>query len=114
MVKVIKIGGSLAENESNLRALGELILAVSRTRKITIVPGGGRFADAVRYYDQRIHLPAVVSHQLAISGMDQFAVVLSQFIPRSKTVISLKSVDKVLAKEQIPILCHYKVSKRNR
>lgn len=81
MDAVIKVGGSLAEMPE---ALTELCVEVSRIAKnhsILVIPGGGKFADAVRELDARFALPAVISHKMAILAMDQYGLLLSQLIP---------------------------------
>ena len=42
---VVKVGGSLAEND---RIGGALDIIARASRRIVVVPGGGVFADAVR------------------------------------------------------------------
>jgi aspartokinase-like uncharacterized kinase len=83
MDAVIKIGGSLAENPERLRALCTKLSEFAKKYAIVVVPGGGRFADVVRDFDQRFTLSSEVSHRMAILGMDQFGLLLSQIIPNS-------------------------------
>ena len=45
------------------------------------MPGGARFADAVREADRRFGLAAATSHRMAILGMEQFGWLLSELIP---------------------------------
>lgn len=83
MDAVIKVGGSLAEDPATLKASGIKLGEIATKYRITIVPGGGKFADVVREYDQRYTLSADISHKMAILGMDQFGLFLSQVIPNS-------------------------------
>jgi len=83
MDAVIKIGGSLAEDAERLRALCTKLSEFAKKYAIVVVPGGGRFADVVRDFDKRFTLSSVVSHRMAILGMDQFGLLLSQIIPNS-------------------------------
>ena len=45
------------------------------------MPGGARFAEAVREADRRFALAAATSHRMAILGMEQFGWLLSELIP---------------------------------
>jgi aspartokinase-like uncharacterized kinase len=83
MDAVIKIGGSLAEDPERLRALCTKLSEFAKKYAIIVVPGGGRFADVVRDFDQRFTLADAISHRMAILGMDQFGLLLSQIIPNS-------------------------------
>ena len=83
MDAVIKIGGSLAENPATLRALCNRLSEVAKKYRIVVVPGGGRFADIVREFDLRFAMSPHISHRMAILGMDQFGLLLSQIIPDS-------------------------------
>ncbi len=83
MDAVIKIGGSLAEDPERLRVLCAKLSEFAKKYAIVVVPGGGRFADVVRDFDKRFTLSSVVSHRMAILGMDQFGLLLSQIIPNS-------------------------------
>ena len=83
MDTVIKIGGSLAENPEQLKALCTKLSEFAKKYAITVVPGGGRFADVVRDFDKRFTLSSGISHRMAILGMDQFGLLLSQLIPNS-------------------------------
>jgi aspartokinase-like uncharacterized kinase len=83
MDAVIKIGGSLAEDPERLRALCAKLSEFAKKYAIVVVPGGGRFADVVRDFDKRFTLSSVVSHRMAVLGMDQFGLLLSQIISNS-------------------------------
>ena len=83
MDAVIKVGGSLAEDPERLKALCRKLSELAKTYALIVVPGGGRFADAVRELDQRFNLSSAVSHRMAILGMDQFGLLLCQVIPDS-------------------------------
>ena len=83
MDAVIKVGGSLAEDPERLRALCAKLSEFAKKYAIVVVPGGGRFADVVRDFDKRFTLSSVVSHRMAVLGMDQFGLLLSQIIPNS-------------------------------
>jgi aspartokinase-like uncharacterized kinase len=89
MEAVIKVGGSLAENPAGLRALCNRLGEIAKKYRIVVVPGGGKFADVVRDLDQQFVLSTDISHRMAILGMDQFGLLLSQIIPNSCTTYLL-------------------------
>jgi len=100
---VVKIGGSLAIKPENLRALCAKLSEVNRKHKLVIVPGGGEFADVVRKLDDRYSLSCAVSHRMAILGMDQYGMLLSDLIPNSVTVNTLEQTKKVSDSGKLPI-----------
>jgi aspartokinase-like uncharacterized kinase len=83
MDAVIKVGGSLAEDPERLRALCAKLGEFAKKYAIVVVPGGGRFADVVRDFDKRFTLSGEIVHRMAVLGMDQFGLLLSQIIPNS-------------------------------
>jgi aspartokinase-like uncharacterized kinase len=83
MDAVIKVGGSLAEDPERLRALCAKLGEFAKKYAIVVVPGGGRFADVVRDFDKRFTLSGAIAHRMAVLGMDQFGLLLSQIIPNS-------------------------------
>jgi len=69
-VIVVKLGGSLAPH------IAEIIpVLTSARRHLLIVPGGGRFADAVRKSDACTNADA--AHWMACAAMDQYGWTLS-------------------------------------
>jgi len=103
MDAVIKIGGSLAEEPQRLRALCAKLSEFAKKYEIVVVPGGGRFADVVRDFDQRFALSSGISHRMAILGMDQFGLLLSQIIPDSCATYLLSDVKQLSEIRVVPI-----------
>lgn len=103
MEAVVKIGGSLADDYASLKAVCRELEMLVRAHRILIVPGGGRFADVVRDFDQEIHLSDDVAHKMAILAMDQFGLLLSYLIDGAQTVYTLKEVRK-LSKNRMPLI----------
>lgn len=103
MDALIKIGGSLAEKPDALRALCKTLSGIARKHKILIVPGGGRFADVVRDADRLYALPRQLSHRMAIIGMDQFGLLLSEIISNSTVTDSLLEAMSPLKTGTVPI-----------
>lgn len=90
MDAVIKVGGSLAEKPEALKVLCAELSRIAKEHSVVVVPGGGKFADAVREYDEKFRLPPLVAHRLAIVAMDQYGIVLSQLILDSRMCNTLE------------------------
>jgi aspartokinase-like uncharacterized kinase len=82
VLTVVKVGGGLGGDAlpELCRALGEL----GARHPLIVVPGGARFADAVRDADGRFGLRAATAHRMAILGMEQFGWLLSDLIPNAE------------------------------
>jgi aspartokinase-like uncharacterized kinase len=86
---VIKVGGSLARDAQRLRTLCVELGKVGEHFRFIVIPGGGEFADAVRTADSRFLLRSDVAHRMAVLGMDQYGLLLSNLIPDCRTALSL-------------------------
>jgi aspartokinase-like uncharacterized kinase len=100
---VIKVGGSLAEDPERLRALCHRLGELAKKYALIVVPGGGKFADAVREYDQRFAFSSVASHKMAILAMDQFGLLLSDIIPGSQIFHQLETAKELSEAKAVPI-----------
>jgi len=94
-VAVVKIGGSLALYPEKLRVLCAKLSEASKKHKIIVVPGGGEFADVVRNVDKQFKLSREVSHRMAILGMDQYGLLLSDLITLSCVVNQPENVESI-------------------
>jgi len=103
MEAVVKVGGSLAEDPADLRTLCIKLGEIAKKHKIVVVPGGGKFADVVRVFDQQFALSRGISHSMAILGMDQFGLLLSQIIPGSRAIYLLDDVRQLSESGAVPI-----------
>ena len=103
MDAVIKVGGSLAEDPEGLRALCSKLSELAKKYAIIVVPGGGRFADAVRDFDQRFTLSQSIAHRMAILGMDQFGLLLTDITPNSCAVHRLENAERLSEAKRVPI-----------
>jgi aspartokinase-like uncharacterized kinase len=103
MDAVIKIGGSLAEDAERLRDLCTKLSEFAKKYAIVVVPGGGRFADVVRDFDKRFTLAGAISHRMAILGMDQFGLLLSQIIPNSCATYLLSDAKQLSEIRVVPV-----------
>ena len=68
------------------------------------MPGGARFADAVREHDGRLGLRPATAHRMAILGMDQFGWLLSDLIPGGLSCTELPSARAAAARGETPVL----------
>jgi len=100
---VVKIGGSLVAYPEKLKSLCTKLSALSKNHSLILLPGGGEFADVTRNLDEKFSLSYRVSHQMAILGMDQNGLLLSQLIPQSVTVTKLCEIKHVLDSGHLPI-----------
>jgi aspartokinase-like uncharacterized kinase len=92
MEAVLKVGGSLADKPSNLTKLCQELSVLAKAYRISIVPGGGEFADTVRKFDKTYGLSNTVAHKMAILAMDQYGFFLSGITPNSYVSHSLKEI----------------------
>jgi 5-(aminomethyl)-3-furanmethanol phosphate kinase len=85
VLTVVKVGGGVGDDAlpELCAALGEL----GRRHPLLVVPGGARFADAVRDADRRFGLSAETAHRMAILGMEQFGWLLSELIPQTRVLL---------------------------
>ena len=74
---VIKIGGSWIKNP-NLPKLIKILMKLKKQRFV-IVPGGGIFADSVRYASQLNNLREYDSHFLALKSTEIFGHIIKSF-----------------------------------
>lgn len=93
---VVKIGGSLALHPQKLRSLCAKLSETSKKHRLIVVPGGGEFADTVRNLDKRFSLSPAVAHRMAILGMDQYGLMLSNLIPNSRLATTLNDLQKTM------------------
>ena len=102
MEAVLKIGGSLTKDHTNLKKLCQQLSELAKVHKIALVPGGAEFADTVRKTDQKHGLSNRVAHKMAILAMDQHGLLLSDITPNSFVSYDLQEITKP-KKERLPI-----------
>jgi aspartokinase-like uncharacterized kinase len=75
---VVKLGGSLHASPT----LADWLAALKRyPRPLTIVPGGGPFADAVRAAQPAMRYDDKTAHAMAVLAMEQYALALASREP---------------------------------
>lgn len=103
MEAVLKVGGSLIEHPSELKALCKTLSSLAKTHKISVVPGGGVFADMVRKVDEEWKLSETIAHKMAVLAMDQYGLFLSDITPNSQVCYCLEDV-KSARRGSLPII----------
>jgi 5-(aminomethyl)-3-furanmethanol phosphate kinase len=86
VLTVVKVGGGIGDD-----ALPAVCAELGR-RPVLVVPGGGRFADAVREADHRFPLQPETAHRMAILGMEQFGHLLLDLIPGAELCTDLERI----------------------
>ncbi len=95
---VVKLGGSLGENET-LRHWLKIIARFGQGR-VVIVPGGGRFADQVREAQKRWRFSENIAHAMAVLAMHQFGWLLQGLEPGLQLAQGIESVRRILGQQQ--------------
>jgi aspartokinase-like uncharacterized kinase len=101
---VVKVGGSIAKYPEKLRALCIKLSETSKRHRLIVVPGGGEFADVVRSMDKRFSLSYSTAHNMAILGMDQYGMLLTDLIPNATAVRKLEEINYYLDSSRLPVL----------
>jgi aspartokinase-like uncharacterized kinase len=81
---IIKVGGSLGSDTSQLQKLGKALTSLSRSYLLFIVPGGGDYANLVRQDYHRLSLSEKIAHYMAILAMNQYGYLLHHLIKGSQ------------------------------
>jgi hypothetical protein len=82
---LVKIGGSILKNKeaitSTISQLTALQNKMKGFRNIIIIPGGGSYANLIRYIDKRLKIGDIMAHWEAILCMDKNAEDLHKQFP---------------------------------
>lgn len=103
---VVKIGGSLVEND---RIGGALDIVARASRRIVVVPGGGVFADTVRRAQENYQFSDEAAHRMAILAMHQTAELLMDLQPRLMGADSVAAMRAIWRKGKIPVWLPHKM-----
>lgn len=98
---IVKIGGSLAADETLSHWLG--VLSCYGGGNVVIVPGGGPFTDLVREAQQTSHIDEVTAHSMAMLGMEQYGLMLAGMRRDLVPVETERGLNKVLAQAGVPV-----------
>lgn len=91
----VKLGGSLHGDVPRLREWLDM-LALRGGGRVVVVPGGGRFADAVRAEQQRLGFDDLAAHDMAVLAMCQSALLMQSMQPALRLVRDAESIADVL------------------
>lgn len=100
---VVKVGGSLFD----LPQLGPMLrrwLDHLDTRRVVLLPGGGRVADAVRAFDRAQQLGEEAAHWLALRAMRFNVALLHAVLPDSSPAENLTECESLWQRGLAPIL----------
>ncbi len=100
---IVKVGGSLAVYPEKLRILCSKLGQFSKKHPLILVPGGGKFADTVRNLDKKYSLSPDVAHRMAVLGIDQYGLLLSNITPNSYVTDDFETFTKKSAFCKLPI-----------
>lgn len=100
MPLVVKLGGSTA---GRIEMEQWIAVLASATMPLVIVPGGGPFADQVRFSQREMDFSEVAAHEMAILAMEQFGIVIAERHPRLQPARSLQDLDAILAAGGVPV-----------
>ncbi len=98
---VFKLGGSLLHNPLLKQWLA--IIAEHGRGKAVIVPGGGKFADAVRASQNELRFHDASAHRMALLAMAQVGYMLCDMQPRLIAATSIAAVYTALDHQQTPV-----------
>ena len=92
------------QNDLKLERTLDAVSRVARDARVLIVPGGGRFADAVRDADRRVGLLDEAAHWMAVLAMDQYAYLLASRIPGAVVTESPGEIADAFGARRLPVL----------
>jgi aspartokinase-like uncharacterized kinase len=102
---VIKVGGSLFDWPGLPRHLSALLDAHrAASRRLVLVPGGGRAADFVRALDRTFAFGDLLAHHLAVRSLDLTAHVLAALVPGLDVIEDVDNLEQVWKQDRIPVL----------
>ncbi|HEV7821055.1 MAG TPA: aspartate kinase [Burkholderiales bacterium] len=105
---VVKIGGSLAESAALPRWLD--IIATAGAGRVVLVPGGGRWADAVREAQKQEDFDDRVAHRKALRAMEEFGKILAGMRGNLVPTSAIAQMREVLRKDHVPVWMPYEMA----
>lgn len=96
---IVKLGGSLAADPAALPRWLDLLAQLGGGR-VTVVCGGGAFADEVRRSQQQWQFHDLAAHNMAILAMAQLAYQLNAMNPALRLTSTKTDIHRVLHKGQ--------------
>jgi aspartokinase-like uncharacterized kinase len=98
---IIKLGGSLTYSN----AIKDCLAIIEQTKliNIVIVPGGGEFANQVRYAQQVWQFNESIAHEMAILAMQQMALLFHGLYPNFQLIKSIRDFSNLMA-NSVPVI----------
>ncbi|MGH6762041.1 MAG: dihydroneopterin aldolase [Phyllobacterium sp.] len=97
---VVKLGGSTAGQEE---MQGWIDVLATAAFPLVIVPGGGPFADHVRFSQKRLGYSDAAAHDMAILAMDQYGHVIAERHSRLCVVRSIQDMRQTWRARRVPV-----------
>ena len=104
---MVKVGGALSHVPGALADVARALPALARPEPVLVVPGGGPFADQVRRSQQELDFSEEAAHWMAILGMDQYALLLSERMPFARLLDGVEAA-RDLTRGEVGILAPYR------
>lgn len=101
---VVKFGGGVLSHPADFDVALEMVADAASRQRLLVVPGGGPFADAVRYVDGRLKLDPGTAHWMAVLAMDQYAHLLVSRLRAAELVSDLAGISGALLRGRVPVL----------
>lgn len=100
MPVVVKLGGSTAGQHE---MQGWIDVLVTAQFPVIIVPGGGPFADQVRFSQKQLRFSDDAAHDMAILAMDQFGIVIAERNSRLMITRSVADIETATSRGLTPV-----------
>jgi dihydroneopterin aldolase len=97
---VVKLGGSTA---FGIEIAGWITAVAASPLPLVLVPGGGPFADHVRYLQARLGFSDAAAHAMAIVAMDQFGLAIAERSNRFAPARSLDDLRQAIGNGKVPV-----------
>ena len=108
---IVKFGGSLMENCDLESLVHELV--DHGAGKVVLVPGGGIFADQVRYLQNELKFDDLTSHRMCLRAMELYGTLLASMDPRLHAASNPETIKDLLKDNQVPIWFPYEMTVNN-
>lgn len=99
---IIKLGGSLAKTNALMNCL-HAVDTRYWAQGAVIVPGGGAFADQIRFAQEHWHFDDHTAHRMALLAMGQMALMFKGIKPNFQIAGSIPAIQKGLEQNKTVI-----------
>jgi 5-(aminomethyl)-3-furanmethanol phosphate kinase len=98
---VVKIGGSVAGSDALASWIG--LFGRWRQPRVVIVPGGGAFADQVRFAQRERSFDDRVAHRMALIAMDQMGLMFAGLSPALRPAATRTAIAEAHRRGYVPV-----------